>query len=171
MHSNAAKYLINSLLEMPEFMDRAFKDLPAGLLTSIPECDKSPIVEHAWHMRDCESELYGMRIRKVLSEDAPYLEPISVEHWPDERGYLSKPIEQATREFRSLRENLVEHLKSAPETALQRVGTRIDGRRSTAIDLVAELLEHDQDHRKRVVAILARAHAHGEASVLLRFSL
>lgn len=155
MNPTAAKHFIASLLEMPEFMDKAFEHLTPELLVSKPENDKSPLAEHAWHVRDCESELYGMRIRKVLAEDEPYLEPMTVGHWPEERNYLTKPVKQATQEFRALRESLVKNLQSLSVSELERSCKRADGRTSTVLDLLAELHEHDQDHRKRVVAILA----------------
>ena len=137
-------------------MDYAFLGLQLEQLTSMPENDKSPLAEHAWHVRDCESDLYGMRIQRVLQEAEPYLEPISVSHWPEERSYLTKPVQQANREFRELRESLVKQLQTTQASALERTCRRTDGRRSAVTDLIAELLEHDRDHRRRIAAILAR---------------
>ena len=156
MNSAASTALITCLLEMPSFMESAFRDLKPELLTVLPANDKSPLAEHAWHVRDCEEELYAPRIRQVLNEENPYIEPMSVSHWPSERGYLAKPVNQATREFRSLREDLVRLLRAAPAHALDRSCRRIDGRSSSVADLIGELLEHDQDHRVRIAAILAQ---------------
>jgi hypothetical protein len=156
MNTSAATLLVNSLLEMPAFMDHAFRGLRPDHLTVLPDNDKSPLAEHAWHIRDCEEELYGMRIRKVLEENEPYIEPMSVSHWPEARGYLTKPAMQAAREFRELREGLVELLRSAPSNALDRTCRRGDGSTSSIADLIGELLAHDQDHRVRIAAILAR---------------
>jgi hypothetical protein len=156
MNTSAATLLVNSLLEMPAFMDHAFRGLKPDHLTVLPDNDKSPLAEHAWHVRDCEEELYGMRIRKVLDEVDPYIEPMSVSHWPEERGYLAKPVAQAAQEFRELRESLVKLLRAAPLNALDRTCRRGDGSKSSIAELIGELLEHDQDHRVRIAAILAR---------------
>jgi hypothetical protein len=156
MNTSAATRLVNSLLEMPAFMDQALRGLSLEHLTVLPENDKSPLAEHAWHVRDCEEELYGLRIRKVLDHDDPYLEPIGIGHWPEERGYLARPVTQAAQEFRELREELVKLLRAAPSEAMYRTCRRGDGSTSTVADLIGELLEHDQDHRVRIAAILAR---------------
>jgi hypothetical protein len=89
MNASAVTLLVSSLLEMPAFMDQVLRDLSPEHLTVQPENDKSPLAEHAWHVRDCEEELYGLRIRKVLDHDNPYLEPMSIGHWPKERAYLA----------------------------------------------------------------------------------
>ena len=156
MNSAASTVLVTSLLEMPSFMENAFRDLKPEHLTGLPANDKSPLAEHVWHVRDCEEELYAPRIREVLVEENPYIEPMSVSHWPAERGYLAKPVEQAIREFRALREDLVRLLRAAPADALDRSCRRSDGRSSSVADLIGELLEHDQDHRVRIAAILAQ---------------
>jgi DinB superfamily len=156
MNSSASTILVTSLLEMPSFMDSAFSDLKPEQLTVLPPKDKAPLAEHVWHVRDCEEELYAPRIRRVLIEENPYIEPMSVSHWPVERGYLAKPANQVTREFRALRENLVRLLRAAPAEAFDRRCRRSDGRSSSVADLIGELLEHDQDHRVRIAAILAQ---------------
>ncbi len=155
MNTPTAAFLISFLLEMPAFMEHAFCDLRLDHLCAMPANDKSPLLEHAWHVRDCEEELYGMRIRKVLNENEPYLEPMSVSDWPQERGYLQKPVVQAIQEFRNLREDLVKLLRASPLNSLDRTCRRVDTSTSSVADLIVELLEHDQDHRLRIAAILA----------------
>jgi hypothetical protein len=89
MNSVASTVIVTSLLEMPSFMEGAFRDLRPEHLTVLPASDKSPLAEHVWHVRDCEEELYAPRIRQVLIEQNPYIEPMSVSHWPAERGYVA----------------------------------------------------------------------------------
>jgi hypothetical protein len=156
MRPSPLPYLVTSLAEMPVFMRRALADLPVALLRQQLASDKSPFLEHAWHVRDCESELYVARIERVLTEDNPFLEPMSVSHWPLERRYLERPLEQALLEFEGARTRLLARLADLNPQALERTGQRANGRASTVADLLLELHEHDQDHRVRIATMLAR---------------
>lgn len=156
MNTTLVTPIVNLLLEMPDFLERALGGFTHEQLTEIPENDNSPLAEHAWHVRDCDEELYGMRIRKVLEESNPFIEPMSVNHWPMQRSYLTKSVAQAIGEFRAIREGLVETLRAAPITAFERKCRRADGTTSSIADLIYELLDHDRDHRVRIAAILAQ---------------
>lgn len=65
-------HLCASLQEMPSFVEAALAQLPSEMLARVPDCDRSPLLEHAWHLRDCDEDLYAMRIRRAVAEDQPF---------------------------------------------------------------------------------------------------
>ena len=83
---NPSPIPIRALLEMPAFLEAVYPTLPDPLLRAPSTRDKMPLLEQLWHVRDCESDLYAPRIRRTLAEDRPFLEPMEVGHWPEERG-------------------------------------------------------------------------------------
>ena len=154
MFQQAYASLLSQLAEMPPFLQHALAALPTELLLRLPENDKSPLLEHLWHIRDCESELYGLRIHRVLRESRPNLEPVEVEHWPDERGYLQRDGNVAIAEFAALRNELISELSQLEEPSISRVGIRFDGTEINILGLVEQIADHDRDHRWRIAAIL-----------------
>jgi len=147
--------LLAQLAEMPAFLRRALESLPPELLQRQPANDPFPLIEHLWHVRDCDPDLYALRIRQVLREDGPRLEPVDVNAWYRDRRYREKPAAQAIAEFATLRAGLVAELQALDEHALARVGTRADGHEIDVHGLIEQVLAHDRDHRWRIAAILA----------------
>lgn len=152
---------MRALLDMPAFLEAVYPRIPERLLRLPPAHDKSPLLEHLWHLRDCEADLYAPRIRRTLAEDRPFLEPVAVAHWPAERAYMDRTPQPALAEFGAMRRALVDELSACTPQQLQRIALRVDDRVCTVRDLVDELLEHDHDHRVRIAAILAGFHQAG----------
>lgn len=155
---NPSHALIRALLEMPAYLEACYPLIPDALLRGPSTQDKMPLIEHLWHVRDCESDLYAPRIRRTLAEDRPYLEPMAVSHWPEERGYLARAVQPALAEFGSMRRTLVDLLMACTPEQLARQALRVDDRVCSVTDLIGELLDHDRDHRVRIAAMLAAFH-------------
>ena len=147
-------HLLGSLAEMPAFLQRTVSTLPAALLQRKPTGDAYPLIEHVWHVRDCDPDLYALRIRKVLGQDRPLLEPVDVGAWYGERRYKERPGDQAIAEFARHRGELLAELAVLDEPALARVGIRADGSDINVLGLVQQIAEHDCDHRWRIASIL-----------------
>ena len=147
--------LLNQLGEMPVFLERTVASLPPELLQKTPAQDAFPLIEHLWHVRDCDPDLYALRIRQVLREDRPRLEPVDVGAWYADRRYREKSGAQAIAEFARLRADLVSDLQPLAERDLARIGIRADGSEITLLALVEQVSEHDRDHRWRIASILA----------------
>ncbi len=154
MFKQAYSNLIQQLTEMPVFLQRSASGIRSEFLVRQPDNDNSPLVEHLWHIRDCDSDLYALRIRQVLYEDEPFIEPVDVGSWPEQRGYLGRDAEQAIVDFVAIRSALVTELNQLDEKALSRVGHRVDGSLINVLGLIEQLAEHDRDHRWRIAAIL-----------------
>jgi hypothetical protein len=154
MFQQAYASLLSQLAEMPPFLQHALAGIPTERLQRLPESDKSPLLEHLWHIRDCESDLYGLRIRRVLRESRPNLEPVEVGNWPAERGYLQREGNTAIVEFAALRNELISDLRQLEEPSISRVGIRFDGTEINILGLIEQVADHDRDHRRRIAAIL-----------------
>lgn len=139
---------------MPVFLRRTLAGLPRAALLRQPENDKSPLLEHLWHTLDCDTDLYGLRIRRILAEDRPVLEPIDVGAWPEAHAYTSRDGDAAIAEFEQHRAMLIAELEALEPERLAKVGVRADGSEISALGVVEQLAAHDQDHRWRVTAIL-----------------
>jgi hypothetical protein len=139
---------------MPVFLEKAFTGMSRELLVRIPAHDTSPLIEHLWHVRDCESDLYGPRIERVVNEDRPNIVPMDVSGWAVERGYHSRDGNQAIEEFGALRHRLIETLRTTELSSFKRLGIRYDGSEIDVYSLAEQLADHDRDHRWRMCAIL-----------------
>jgi hypothetical protein len=154
MFKQAYASILSQLAEMPSFLQHSLAGLPTELLQRLPEDDKSPLLEHVWHIRDCETDLYGLRIHRVLRESRPNLVPVDVGVWPTEREYLQRDGNTAIAEFTALRNDLISDLSKLEESSISRVGIRFDGTEINILGLVEQVADHDRDHRWRIAAIL-----------------
>ncbi len=146
--------LLGSLQEMPVLLRHALGGLAPEALLRKPASDKSHLLEHLWHTRGCDDDLYGLRIRRILAEERPFLEPVDVDAWPRDRGYESRSGDQAIADFESGRARLLSELKGLSPDLLTRVSICADGSEVSVFDVIQQLARHDQDHRWRITAIL-----------------
>lgn len=154
MIKQAYAILLAQLAEMPEFLERTAKSLSPGILSRTSSDDQFPLIEHLWHIRDCDPDLYALRIRKVLYENRPTLEPVDVGAWYSQRNYRCRSGDQAIEEFARLRLALIAELSHLEEQELSRVGVRADGSEINVLGIIEQLAAHDRDHRWRIAAIL-----------------
>ena len=146
--------LLSQLSEMPLFLRRTLAGLPRETLLRQPDNDKSHLLEHLWHTVDCDSHLYGLRIRRILAEDRPVLEPVEVGRWPQAHAYADRDGDAAIAAFERVRAQLLGELQALTTDQLARVGLRVDGTEVSVRQVIEQLVDHDQDHRWRVAVIL-----------------
>lgn len=145
--------LIAQLADMPKFLERTFAGVPTEMLHRKPVDDPSPLLEHLWHIRDCDPDLYGARIDLVLADERPVLHAIDVNAWVPARGYMMRKGEDAIHEFARVRGNLIAKLDPLDEASLSRVGLHFSGVEMSAMSIVEQLAAHDRDHRWRIASI------------------
>ena len=154
MHPSSYTSVLTQLGEMPAFLQQSLAGMPIDILVRQPSEDKSPLIEHLWHVRDCDFELYGLRIRKVLHEETPTLEPVDVGEWVETRNYPLRNGDQAIDEFRAYRVNLIAELAILTSDQLARTGIRADMSEINVMEIIEQLAAHDRDHRWRIVRIV-----------------
>jgi len=157
MTTTRRAYLIEQLAEMPRFLAEVFKGMPREQLARAPEEDNLSLVEHLWHINDCESDVYYPRIVRALDHDKPALLPMpDIGSWPLARAYAQRDGDDAIREFVTLRRQLIERLQDLEPNQFERVSIRQNGTTFDVYDLLEHLADHDRDHRWRMAAQLRR---------------
>ena len=143
--------LLEQLSGMPAFLDEAFGGMSAADARAEGADGFSP-VEQCWHLADLEGQGYGVRIRRLLTEENPLLPDFDGARVAEERQYRSLPLGQGLQAFRDARMANVRALRSVPESDWERPG-RQDGVGALALcDLPAMMAEHDAGHRAEIQA-------------------
>ena len=144
------------LREMPPFVEGALAAAPPARRLARPDGAEFSLVEHACHLRDLEREGYLVRVRRLLAEAAPALDPFDGAAVAAERDYRAHDGVLAAREFAGLRRDTLALLAALDDAALGRVGT-FEGRRVCLGDVVAMMVEHDRGHREEIARLAAPA--------------
>lgn len=140
---------IQRLEAMPAFLDAAIGAAPRDALVSRPGPDEFSLVEHACHLRDLEREGYLVRVRRVLTEECPLLEPFDGAAVASARDYLREDARIAAREFAAARRELAALLAALTADDMRREAGFGD-RRVCLGDLIAMMVEHDRGHREEI---------------------
>jgi uncharacterized damage-inducible protein DinB len=154
MFKQAYAQLLQQLEEMPLFLQKSMMAMPREVLLHQAEFDKSPLIEHLCHIRDCENDCYGLWIRHALAKNESVLPPIEVGSWPLTRDYPAQDGDQAIAEFTAHRNQLISELQVLDEATLALGLPNSKGGKTNILRLIQLLAEHDQDHRWRIAAIL-----------------
>ena len=147
-------FLIHQLTEMPDFLRESCLGVTAEMASAQPECDKDCLLSHFCHLVDCENDLYGARIHRLLNEQSPLLEGVDVSVWPTEREYHLRDADEMIHYFITARFALVERLKALPPEQWAAGGARFNGAACDVREMVFDLINHDRDHRVRIAKIL-----------------
>ncbi len=150
---------IDACLERTRGGPAVFAETCRGLseedLARKPGVGKLSIVEHATHMLDMERDVFGVRLRRVLEEENPKLEPVDQEHYIDESRYAGRTFRQIFDEWENLRRTNVEVVETTgPEQWARRV-RHPDLGDATFADVVHRWSRHDADHLRQI-EIIAR---------------
>jgi len=144
-----------------EELARLFERLPAALEgldegdIRRPESDgKWSILEVVCHLADTEW-VQGWRIRRVLTEDRPVLEPMDQDVWAERLGYRDTELEEALDQLRALRLanlRLIRRLAANDFTRICHHPERGEESLRTILELVAG---HDGVHMDQIARIRA----------------
>jgi hypothetical protein len=129
--------VLRQLEEMPQFLHHSLSYVPEDLMRRKPRDDDMSLIEHLCHVRDCDPDLYALRIRRILTEASPSLDPVDVSVWPVVRAYAAKEGNVVLEEFTQLRADLVEELRALKEDELCRAGRRADGSEITVTGITS----------------------------------
>ena len=144
---------IERIAAMPAFLDAALHEAGDENLGARPAADEFSLREHACHLRDLEREGYLVRIRRILSEQAPSLESFDGQEVAEARDYPAQDARAAAQDFAAARRELLALLVPLTAADFRREGT-FEGKRITLADLVAMVDAHDGEHRVGIEAIL-----------------
>jgi hypothetical protein len=120
-----------------------------------PGAGKLSVLEHAIHMLDMERDVFGVRLRRVLEEDDPKLDPVDQEHFVDETRYAGRTFRQIFDEWEKLRRANVELVEATDAEQWARRVRHPDLGKATFADVVHRWSRHDADHLRQI-EIIAR---------------
>ena len=143
--------LLADLSAMPERLAEAFGGLSVAE-ARIEGADGSSPVEQCWHLADLEWEGYGLRIRRLLTEDEPALPDFDGERVARERDYKSLSLSEGLAVFREARAANVAALRRLSDREWERRGTQEGVGPMGLCDVPAMMAEHDAAHRKEIEA-------------------
>ena len=145
---------VGRLASMPAFVSLALASVAREDLARQLSPGDFSLVEHACHLRDVEREAYLVRVRRMLSEQEPALEPFDGGAVAAARDYPSQDAFAAARDFAAARVELLALVERLTPAELAREGTFGDARVCFA-DVIAMMVEHDRGHRDEIEALLA----------------
>jgi hypothetical protein len=141
---------------MPAFLEAALHEAGEDHFAMRPSEDAFSLVEHACHLRDLEREGYLVRVRRILTEKTPALEPFDGQAVAEARDYASQDAHAAAQDFAAARRELLAVLAVLAALApddLEREAT-FEGRRIMLADLAILVDAHDAEHRQEIERIL-----------------
>ena len=145
---------VSALASMPSFLSSALASVPATELARQPSPGQFSLVEHACHLRDLEREGYLVRVRRMLAEREPALEPFDGGAIAAARDYPRQDAFAAAREFAAARAESLALIARLGPSELAREGT-FGGERVCFADVVAMMVAHDGEHREEISRLLA----------------
>src|SRR5688572_16453758 len=147
--------MIERLEAMPAFVSQAIEGASSDALLYQPAPEEFSLLEQACHLRDLEREGYLVRVRRMLTERDPELQPFDGAAVARERKYMEQDARLAAQEFAAARRELTGLLAPLTEEDLARRG-RFAGETITFGGLVEMMLEHDRGHREEIERLLGR---------------
>lgn len=124
-----------------------------------PGVGKLSIIEHICHMIDMERDVFAVRLRRVLDEENPRLEPVDQEHMVDEARWQDRSFADLVDEWERLRKDNVELVSGTSPAHWTRPVRHPDlGPKSTFADVVSRWARHDADHLRQIEILARNAH-------------
>jgi hypothetical protein len=155
MNRRELESLLLTLESTPALVARAAEGLAPFQIRQEPEDGAFSLVEHVWHLADIEREGYGVRVRRILSEDEPSLSDFEGERIARERCYRNRDMAEGLAAFAAARERNVANLRSVRSSDWKRRAAQDGIGALTLEDLPRMMAAHDQAHTAEIAALLA----------------
>ena len=114
-------------------------------------------VEIACHLRDVELEITQPRLRKMLSEENPYLRPVESNSWAEQRNYRTQDGPQALRDFTAARKATIALLRDLSHSDFARTARHALFGPTTLAEQARFSARHDLLHIEQLQGSVAAA--------------
>lgn len=155
MNRRELETLMLTLESTPALLARAAAALSAAQTRRSPKNGGFSFVEHVWHFADLEREGYGVRIRRLLSEETPTLSNFDGHRVARERVYGSRDLAEGLTAFARARHANLISLREASADDWKRSGEQEEFGRVALADVPRMMTEHDRMHTSEVACLLA----------------
>ncbi|MGB9179795.1 MAG: DinB family protein [Pyrinomonadaceae bacterium] len=154
--------VIESLEDTPRIVHQLTNNLQRKAGTWKPSAEEFSVLENVCHLADLEREGYGVRIARLIKEDAPVMQDFDGGRVARERDYNTLDLSEALRDFTRAREEAVGVLKDLSAEQLNRSGTLEGAGEITLARLLLMMREHDESHLKDLRALRERLNSESE---------
>lgn len=143
--------LFAQLAAMPAFLQETFGALSAQDATWRASGDTFAPVEHCWHLADLERDGFAVRIRRLLSENAPLLPDFDGARVAEEGQYIMRSLAEGLKAFLDARLATLDELRAIAPLDWSRTGTQ-EGVGVVALgDIPRMMAAHDAAHRQEIM--------------------
>lgn len=144
--------IIAALRAFPDRVEALCRDLSEEELRRPPAPGEWSILEVCCHLRDA-AQIEGERIRRLLEEEGPTLEPYDPEALARERGYEREDSRRVLTALRAFWGGLAYQLEGLPAEAWGRSGTHPEAGPVTVEGRAHQAVRHAHEHLEQIQAI------------------
>ena len=144
--------VIDALRALPGQIEELVRGLSEDALRWRPSPHEWSIKEVCCHLRD-DAEIHGVRIRRMLSEEEPFLASYDQEALAHQRDYQNESMPLVLTALRAFWGGVAYLLENLSEEEWQRTG-RHEQRGATTIAQEAEVMgDHAREHLAQIKAL------------------
>jgi hypothetical protein len=155
MNRRELETLLLTLESTPALLASAAEGLEPSQVGQSPAPGSFSLVEHVWHLADIEREGYGIRIRRILTEDEPSLSDFPGERFAREREYAKRDLGDGLAALAESRNRNVELLRTIHNSMWARRGTQEGVGPITLEDVPRMMAAHDRAHTNEIANLMA----------------
>jgi hypothetical protein len=144
-----------TLESTPALLARAAAELPEDRVRHRGTAGGFSLIEHVWHLADLEREGYGVRIRRLLTEDEPLLSNFEGDRIARERVYLRRDLAEGLLAFTTARTRNLQKLREATAEDWKRAGKQEGIGRIELSDVPRMMTEHDRAHGIEIAELVS----------------
>jgi hypothetical protein len=140
------------LRSVPDLIEEVLQGLSDDDLRRRPSPDEWSLIEICCHLRDAAQE-EGNRIRRLVEEDEPTLEPYDQEEWARERNYQGEDSRRLRTALRAFWGGLAYQLEGLSDEQWERGGTHPEVGSVTVRGRAEAEVEHARAHMEQLRTI------------------
>ncbi len=140
------------LRSVPDLIEEALQGLSDNELRRRPSPDEWSLLEVCCHLRD-DAQEEGVRVRRLVEEDEPALEPYDQEAWARERNYQGDDPARVRTALRAFWGGLAYQLEGLSDEQWERGGTHPEIGAVTVRSRAELAVEHARAHLAQMRAI------------------
>lgn len=146
--------LLAILYSTPAALDGLCRNLPQSAWSIQPQPGEWGLAEIACHLRDVEGEVNLPRLRRMLSENNPFISGQDTDPWAQARGYRYQDGLQALQDFIASRMELLAALEAMPPDCWGAPARHAIFGPTTLQEVISIQAAHDRAHIQQVHQVL-----------------
>jgi hypothetical protein len=145
--------ILKAMAAGPLILSRLVRGLDDASVRARPAIGEWAIIEVVAHLADTDERTLA-RMKLMLADDEPWLEPYDPAELAEERGYLGMDIVIELGRFESLRRAHVELLEGLDDEGWRRIGNHGEHGRITIQQMAAHTAGEDADHLAQIARLI-----------------